>query len=161
MAKKDRIVIPECFNTHHDFEHEHPNTGNRFWGEVQVTSRLLGQPGGNIVLRSGRHFGPHRGFGIRHIWLERGHDLQKWGYETIYDVPRFVSDIIKHGSNIVCEFNSIGNYQRLIVMKGRNGCAVLEICSRTMNHTNEALYSVVTAYRGRNPQGQSVARVIT
>lgn len=148
--------IPATFDHHEDHHIVHPVTGLACWGIVEVTSTLLNQPGGEIYLRAGKHIGPHKGFGMRHIWQERGHDLIKWGYPTFDDVPRFVSEIIVHGTNIVCEFDSMGGYQRVVVLRGRMGCAVLAPWS---NGDDGLFYSVVTAYRNRATNGKAVARV--
>lgn len=147
-------TVPLEFAYHEDFNIAHPLTGLECWGIVKVTSQLLSQPGGEIYLRAGKHIGPHKGFGMRHIWEERGHDLIKWGYPTFYDVPRFVSDIIVHGTNIVCEFNAMKGHDRLIVLRGRKGCAVL---SAWPIGDGKVYYSVVTAYRNRTPNGKAVA----
>ena len=162
-GKNHFFEVPAEFNHHHDLFMPHPVTGDQYWGQVKVTSRHLTQPGGPIILRAGRHIGPHKGFGIRHIWTERGRELQKWGYNSIHDVPDFVSKIIQDKAQIVCEFSSMYEYERLIVMRSRNGCVVLEARSEIRNGDEETqlLYSVVTAYRGRNPNGQSVGIVET
>lgn len=68
----------------------------------------------------------------------------------------FVSEIIVHGTNIVCEFDSMGGYQRVVVLRGRMGCAVLAPWS---NGDDGLFYSVVTAYRNRATNGKAVARV--
>lgn len=148
--------IPSDFNHHEDSNIIHPVTGLECWGNVKVTSQHLQQPGGAIYLRAGKHMGPHKGFGVRHIWKERGHDLIKWGYPSFYDVPRFVADIIVHGTTIVCEFDSMASHERLIVLRGRKGCAVL---SAWPLGGGEVYYSVVTAYRNRAPNGKAVALV--
>jgi hypothetical protein len=147
--------IPAEFDFHEDHCLAHPLTGLECWALVEVTSQLLQQPGGGIYLRAGKHIGPHKGFGVRHIWQERGHDLVKWGYSTFEDVPRFVSDIIVHGANIVCEFDGMAD-QRVVVLRGKKGAAVLAPWS---NGKGGLIYSVVTAYRNRTPNGKMVARV--
>ncbi|MGF6314962.1 hypothetical protein [Pseudomonas frederiksbergensis] len=148
--------IPATFNHHEDQHIVHPVTGLSCWGMVEVTSQQLLQPGGAIYLRAGKHIGPHKGFGVRHIWLERGHDLIKWGYPTFADVPRFVADIIVHDTSIVCEFDSMGGDQRVIVLRGRKGSAVL---APWPDGEGGLYYSVVTAYRNRATNGKAVARV--
>ncbi|WP_207771514.1 hypothetical protein [Kushneria phyllosphaerae] len=155
--KRSFSEVPDDFVHHHNHQIAHPVTQSRYWGTVVVTSGLLQQPGGPIVLRAGRHFGPHKGFGIRHIWTERGNDLKKWGYDSIYEVPNFVSDIIQHNANIVCEFSSMNGHQRLIVMRGSKGCAVL--AGFETAEEDQLLYSVVTAYRNRSPNGKAVAKI--
>ncbi len=147
-------TVPADFVYHEDLNLSHPLTGLESWGVVKVTSQLLAQPGGVIYLRAGKHIGPHKGFGVRHIWEERGHDLIKWGYPTFYDVRRLVSDIIVPGTNIVCEFDAMKGYERLIVLTGRIGGGVLSACPIG---EGEIYYSVVTAYRNRTPNGKAVA----
>jgi hypothetical protein len=148
--------IPAEFDHHEDHRILHPTTGLSCWGLVIVTSEHLNQLGGEIYFPAGKHIGPHKGFGVRHIWQERGHDLVKWGYPTLYDVPRFVSEIIVDGSNIVCEFDAMRGNQRLIVLRGRKGCAVL---AAWPNGDDGLYYSIVTAYRNRAPNGKAVAIV--
>lgn len=162
-SKGHFLEVPATFNHHQNHCIPHPITGHEYWGQVKVTSSHLAQPGGPIILRAGRHIGPHKGFGIRHIWTERGNELQKWGYPSIYEVPNFINEIIQDKTQIVCEFSSMSGYERLIVMKGKKGCVVLEAREEIQKKDEEPqlLYSVVTAYRGRNPNGQSVAVVIT
>ena len=127
---------------------------------VKITSRNLHQLGGPIVLKAGRHKGPHRGFGVRHIWAERGRELTKYGYPTIHDVAVYVASIIANKASIMCEFNGMGSNQRLIVMKGRAGCVILEGFN-IPNDSQQLMYSVVTAFKGKNPEGQIVGTVQT
>ncbi len=114
-------TVPAEFVNHEDINIAQPLTGLECWGVVKVTSQLLSQPGGVIYLRARKHIRPHKGFGLRHIWEERWHDLIKWGYPTFYDVQRFVSEIIVTGTNIVCEFDQMKGYERQIVLRGRKG----------------------------------------
>ncbi len=147
-------TVPAEFVYHEDFNIGPPLTGLECWGVVKVTSQLLSQPGGVIYVRAGKHIGPHNGFGVRHIWEERGHDLIKWGYPTFYAVPRFVSDIIVPGTNFVCEVDAMKGDERLIVLRGRKGCVVL---SAWPIREGEIYYSVVTSYRKRTPNVKEVA----
>lgn len=148
-------TIPSTFTHHEDHPVLHPVTGLASWGAVVVTSQRFEQAGGEIFLRAGKHIGPHKGFGVRHIWMERGHELITWGYPTIDDVPRFVSDIIVHGTNVVCEFNEMKGLHRVIAIRGRKGCAVLAPWEKA----GEVFYSVVTAYRNRTPNGAAVGKI--
>ncbi len=147
-------TVPAEFVYQEDFNIAHPLTGLECWGVVKVTSQLLSQPGGVIYLREGKHIGPHKGIRVRHIWEDRGHDLIKWGYQTFYDVPRFVADIIVPGSNIVCEFDAMKGYERLIVLRGRKGC---EVIYAWPIGAGEIYYSVVTSYRNLTPNAKAVA----
>ncbi|MBT0719653.1 hypothetical protein HGT71_15525 [Rosenbergiella epipactidis] len=148
--------IPEDFLHHEDMNFPHPVTGEVCWGYVRVTSQHLNQPGGPIYLRAGKHIGPHKGFGIRHIWEQHGADLIRGGYRTFNDVPRFVSDIIVDGANIVCEFNAMKSHDRLIILRGRKGRVILSAWS---NGDDEFYYSVVTAFRNGASNGTAVGRV--
>ncbi len=148
-------TIPSTFTHHEDHSILHPDSGLVSWGRVVVTSSRLKQDGGEIFLRAGKHKGPHSGFGVRHIWMEHGHELIKWGYTTIDDVPRFVAEIVVHGTNVVCEFNDMRGLHRVIAIRGRKGCAVLSAWEKS----GEIHYSVVTAYRNRTPNGSPVGRI--
>lgn len=64
-----------------------------------------------------------------------------------------MSDIIVHGTSIVCEFDSMKGNERLIVLRGRKGCAVL---AAWPIGDGQLYYSVVTAYRNRAPNGKAV-----
>ncbi len=81
-------------------------------------------------------------------------DFINFCYQTFYDVPRFVSDIIVPGTNIVCEFDAMKGYEGLIVLRGRKGCVVL---SAWPIGEGEIYNSGVTAYRNRTPNGKAVA----
>ncbi len=72
-------TVPAEFVYHEDFNIANPLRVLECWGVVKVTSELMSQPGGVIYLRAGKHIGPHKGFGVRHNWEERGHDLIKCG----------------------------------------------------------------------------------
>ncbi len=94
-------TLPAQIVCHEVLNISHPLTWLECWGVVNVKSQLLSQTGGVIYLRAGKHIGPHKGFGVRLIWEERGHDLLKWGYPTFYDVARFGAVSIVTGTNIV------------------------------------------------------------
>lgn len=107
---------------------------------------------GNIFLRVGRHIGPNRGFGVRHIWAEHEKELKKLGYETINDVACFVRDIITPGAAIYCEFNDPGGKHRPKVLRSALGVVILEP-KEAENTVDEIIYSVVTAYETYKTHG--------
>ncbi len=146
--------VPAEFVYNEDYNISHPLTGLECWGDVKGTTHLLSHAAAVIYLRAGKHIGPHKGVGVRHIGEERGHDVINWRYQTFYDVPRFVSDIIVRGTNIVCEFAAMKGYERLIVLRGPKGGVVL---SAWPIGEWEIYYSFVTAYRNRTPNGKAVA----
>ncbi|MBA0219811.1 hypothetical protein H0248_21155 [Pectobacterium brasiliense] len=152
------MEIPADYVFHENHNILHPVNNTEHWGEVKITSKQFNQLGGKIFLRAGKHIGPHKGFGVRHIWSERGAKLTQWGFPTIHDVPRFVSEIIVHQAGIVCEFPEMGGYHRVVVLRGRKGCAVLAAFDNP-NDGGSLIYSVVTAYRNINPNGTLVAQI--
>ncbi|MCY1313845.1 hypothetical protein D9M70_644100 [compost metagenome] len=112
-------------------------------------------PGGEIYLRAGKHFGPHRGFGVNHIWAERGHELPRWGCKTIHDLPRYLASIITHNAPIVCEFHQTREGYRLTILKGAKGCVILA----PWESEGENFYSIVTTYKHHRAHGTEVGRV--
>ncbi|WP_216364352.1 hypothetical protein [Pantoea coffeiphila] len=113
---------------------------------------------GDIFLRAGRHTGPNRGFGVRHIWAEHKTELVKLGYVTVGDVARFVRDVIRPGSPIYCEFNHPGGKHRPTVLKSSLGIAILE--PREASETDSGwIYVVVTAYTSRKAHGVLIGRL--
>lgn len=113
---------------------------------------------GDIFLRAGRHTGPNRGFGVRHIWAEHKTELTRLGYGTVEDVACFVRDVIRPGSPIYCEFNHPGGKHRPTVLKSSLGIAILE--PREAVETDSGwIYVVVTAYTSRKAHGVLIGRI--
>lgn len=136
----------------------HPD-GLECYGRVpDINSKGDYIPAGDIYLRVGRHTGPNRGFGVRHIWAEHEQELTKLGYGTVDDVARFVRDIIRPGAPIYCEFNNAGGKHRPTVLKSALGIAVLE--PREAPDTDSGwIYVVVTAYTRKTAHGVLVGRI--
>lgn len=136
----------------------HPN-GQTVYGVIpELNSRGLRIPGGEIFLRVGKHIGPNKGFGVRHIWAEHEKELAKMGYNTISDVARYVSDIIRPGASIFCEFNSAAGRHRPTVLKSSLGLVVLEP-KDAPDAASGNIYTVVTAYTKRYAHGVLVGNV--
>lgn len=115
-------------------------------------------PAGDIFLRVGRHTGPNRGFGVRHIWAEHEYELTSLGYNTVNDVARFVRDIIQPGMPIYCEFNHPAGKHRTTVLKSAIGIVILE--PREAPETASGwVYVVVTAYTSRKAHGVLIGRI--
>jgi len=131
----------------------HPNGGQSFG--VVPEGLPHGIPGGDIVLNYGEHIGPHRGFGIAHIWAQHQHDLIKLGYGTISDVARYVADIIVTGAPIHYEGSTSADY-RLQVIRGSKGMAIIQ---NKIIRGGISVWSVVTTYPKRQPQGNEIGRV--
>ncbi len=106
-----------------------------------------------IHLRYGRHFGPHRGYGLMHIWQEH--------FAGIPDSPgaeqavcSFITTIITPGAAIHYEGGtSIAQDNRSAIFRTRQGLAVVE---QKLDGRGDAYYSVVTAYRSERVHGQRV-----
>lgn len=137
----------------------HPD-GLACYGRVpEINSKGDVIPAGDIFLRAGKHIGPNRGFGVRHIWAEHENELLGLGYNTVDDVARFVRDIIRPGAPIYCEFNHPGGKHRTTVLKSSLGIVILE--PREAQDTDDGwIYVVVTAYTKRNPHGVEIGRVL-
>lgn len=136
----------------------HPD-GLDCYGRVpEINSKGDVIPAGDIFLRVGRHIGPNRGFGVRHIWAEHEQELVKLGYATVNDVARFVRDIIRRGVPIYCEFNSTSGKHRPAVLKSSIGIVILE--PREAPETESGwIYVVVTAYTRRTAHGTLVGHI--
>ncbi len=136
----------------------HPN-GFECYGRIPEIIKGKDQiPAGDIFLRIGRHSGPNRGFGVRHIWAEHQIELQNKGYNTVDDVSKFIMDIILPGTPIHCEFDNAGGRHRVTVLKTSLGIVVLEP-KEDLSADSGWIYSVVTAYTRKNAHGTLVGNV--
>jgi hypothetical protein len=155
------ILSPVYVSTlHKDDLIAHPTTGHQSFGFVpEITSRGITLPGGHIHLRAGRHIGPNKGYGVKHIWDEHGHELPRWGCKTVDDVAAYVASVIVHKAPIYCEFHQTKNGYRIAVLRSSKGFVILEPVVDE-DHVFE-FYSVVTAYKiNRRGHGTEVGKVI-
>ena len=120
-------------------------------------------PAGDIYLTLGRHFGPNRGFGANHIWVDHLQEIAKYhGLSHVsHDDERglklvagYVAAIIQPGTPVYCEFAHIKT-NRPTILSSKIGTVILE--QRTINDEN--VYSVVTAFDLRQPRGTLIGRV--
>lgn len=136
----------------------HPD-GLHCYGQIpEISTKRDRIPGGEIFLRTGRHTGPNRGFGVRHIWAEHEKELVSLGYGSVNDVARFIRDIIRPGSPIYCEFNSIIGKHRTTILKSALGLAILEP-REDPDSQSGYIYVVVTAFNKRQAHGTMVGKV--
>lgn len=145
---------------HRDDFIAHPNTERQCYGYVpEIRSNGIVLPAGDIYLRAGRHFGPNKGFGVRHIWDEHRHELTRIGCKAIDQVANYVASVIVHNAPIYCEFVLKPNGYRVAVLRSSKGYAILD---PILNDDQEIqFYSVVTAYKlRRSGHGTEVGRVI-
>lgn len=133
-----------------------PNTNTYVFGIIpEIKSGRNYFQRGEIHLKKGEHRGINRGFGAEHIWEAHKKQLIVLGYQSIADVPRFVSGIILPGAPIHCEFCGVGK-NRISIVKSTIGMAVLE---ERQTSNNKTIYSVVTAYMAVKIHGTLIGTV--
>lgn len=116
-------------------------------------------PAGDIYLRKGRHTGPNKGFGVRHIWAEHSKEMERFGYYSVDDVAKFVRDIIRPGVPIYCSFDRPDGKHRPTVLRTAIGLAILEPREDEGSESGY-IYVVVTAYTKKTAFGDMVGRVV-
>lgn len=95
-----------------------------------------------IRLQQGEHYGPHRGFGLKHIEAEHGEEIRKQNLSPL----EFVRQLLEGASKVYA-----GDGTRLTVYSDRTpfGIALVEL------RNDGKYYSIVTAYRAR-PKGKLI-----
>lgn len=111
-------------------------------------------PEAEIRLFQGRHVGPHRGFGARHIWQEHSATIMKMGLTEEALVSHFVAQIVRTGTPLFYEGAS-WKTTRLMAVRGASGQAILEFRAQRAG----AIWSVVTAFPGTKTHGTRVGTV--
>jgi hypothetical protein len=109
---------------------------------------------GPILLASGHHWGPNRGFGAAHIWAEHAKEMAKAGFGSSEEVPHYVSQIVRLGTPLFFEGSQI-NRTRLLAVRSSAGTAILEL----RQQRDGAIWSVVTAFSGTKTHGTRVGTV--
>lgn len=107
---------------------------------------------GNIYLFEGDNWGPagdFKGYGLAHIIGKHGPELHKDGYVSKDDLIRYVDEILQPGAQVYLEGD------RPIVLQTPQGMVVLE---QEYSFDEGTYYSVVTAYRRRNPRGKLIGK---
>ncbi len=136
----------------------HPQGLSNFGYVPHIVSRGDEIPAGYIYLRVGRHTGPNKGFGVRHIWAEHEKELVAAGYATVNDVGRYIKDIITRGAPIYCEFRSLTGKHRPTVLKSSLGIVILEPREDEAAESGY-IYTVVTAYSAGRAHGTLVGNI--
>lgn len=137
--------------------HSHPTNGTFCFGNVPAAKLshivILGGP---IHLPQGRHLGPHKGFGVAHIWAEHKSDIIDAGYPQMSDVPAYVGSLIYRGAPIHVPDERKMFSPRLKVVAGVRGVVILE---ERLDGQNNVFYSVVTAIPRGRPEGPRIGKV--
>lgn len=110
-----------------------------------------------VYLLEGKHHGPHRGFGVVHIWAEHEKEIKADGFKTIIDVPAYVANILRPPSVIYFEDRDLKN-KRVSTVRLRTGSAFLEYFPQTKE--NPSYWSVVTAYSHTRTRGSIVGSLL-
>lgn len=132
-----------------------PTTGTMVYGIVPAL-KLAGMdfPEAEICLLQGKHFGPHRGFGARHIWQEHREAMIRMGLSDEASVPHYVAQIVRAGTPLFFE-GGAWTTTRLLAVRTVSGHAILEFRAQRIR----AIWSVVTAFPGAKTHGTRVGTV--
>lgn len=128
-----------------------PKTGTPIFGIFpHITHQRSTFSEGPIYLRYGRHTGPHRGFGLVHIFeehkreIERQTSIQLFSIQDAIEViPMYINSILVKDAAIHSEFDL---RMRCTIVKTKNGLVLLEPFKDGEDNT---YYSIVTAYKGQ------------
>jgi hypothetical protein len=134
-----------------------PNTNTHSFGKIpEIKYRNDYFQCGEIYLKQGEHRGINRGFGAEHIWEAHKKQLITLGYNSIEDVSKFISNIIRLKAPIHCEFDNIRGKHRISVITSSIGVAYLE---ERHDGNNDVFYSVVTAFLTKKTHGILIGNV--
>lgn len=132
-----------------------PYTGSLIFGQIPALALAgIAYPEADVFLFAGKHSGPNRGFGSKHIWAEHRNEMGKAGLFQEEDVARYVLTIIRSGAPLIFEGASWRN-TRLMVVRAVAGTAVLEF----REQRQWPIWSIVTAYSGTKTHGTRVGTV--
>ncbi len=90
-------------------------------------------------------------WGLQHIALAHANEIKRLKIEP----AAFVSSIVKPGSPIYCEFESLKESQRTQTVNVRIGTVVLEY--KTTKHGS--FYTIITAFSRKQPVGELIGRL--
>ena len=90
-------------------------------------------------------------WGLQHIALAHANEIKRLKIEP----AAFVSSIVKPGSPIYCEFESLKDSQRTQTVNVRIGTVVLEYKVTRL----ESFYTIITAFSRRQPVGELIGRL--
>jgi hypothetical protein len=88
-------------------------------------------------------------FGLKHIEIRHQQELQRLGMTAV----EFVSELVKPGSPIYCEFEDFSQYQKTQTVNLRIGTAVLAY------KPQGDYYTILTAFSRRQAIGEMIGRL--
>lgn len=132
-----------------------PVTGEFSFGLIPAL-RLAGFdcPESPVHLPVGRHVGPNRGFGVKHIWTEHKIEIMRVGYAAETDVPHYVLDMLRPGTPLFFEGQG-WRATRLMAVRSSLGTVIMEFRAQREG----PIWAVVTAFSGTKTHGTRVGTV--
>jgi hypothetical protein len=133
----------------------HPSGALAFGRLLEMRAPGILLPAGEIRLFHGRHTGPNRGFGAKHIWAEHEREMVAAGFPDFGSVAGYVATIVREGTPV---FFGDHNWRtlRAMAVRSRTGTAIVE--HRTPRG-EDPHWSVITAFSGTKTHGTRVGTV--
>lgn len=133
----------------------HPSGALAFGLLLEMRAPGIIIPAGEIRLFHGRHSGPNRGFGAKHIWAEHDREMIAAGFLDFDGVAGYVATIVREGTPV---FLGDHNWRSLRVMavRSRTGTAIVE---HRAPRGEDPHWSVITAFSGTKTHGTRVGTV--
>lgn len=133
-----------------------PVSGTISFGRVpEQRFRQLVFPTGHIYVPIGKHIGPNRGFGARHIWAEHQKEMSALSLETEDLVPAYVARIVCVGTPLYFGDDHFTK-TRLMAVRGASGTAILEL----REGRDETFWSIVTAFSANKKHSVRIGTVL-
>ncbi|MBL1262065.1 hypothetical protein [Candidatus Methylomicrobium oryzae] len=118
-------------------------SGSTDFGEInQDIANVIKRQPGKIRLQVGEHLGKNKGYGLIHI---------KEGHPEITNPAEFVKDVVSNFSEIWKTKNS----RLILVKRGKDKSGLVSVVQLVPDDEGD-FYSVVTAYKSRNPDGETL-----
>ena len=152
------ITYNTLMKYHKNHKFTNPITDTTVFGRIpEIPHPRYHFPEGDIILKYGEHWGRNNGYGVKHILEQHSRELVLADYEDIIEgAVEFVSDILKSGSRIYCEFSRMRE-ERMTVLQGLTGSVIIE---HMYDGNNQTYYSVVTAFDNKRSKGQLIGNLI-
>jgi hypothetical protein len=90
-------------------------------------------------------------WGLRHVELAHAPEIERLKMDAV----AFISQVVKPGSPIYCEFDSFKASQRTQAINLRIGTVILEY----KGTRNGSFYTIITAFSRKQPLGELIGRL--
>lgn len=111
-----------------------------------------------IHLAVGKHFGPHSGFGVEHIWAEHKAEIIEDGFAHKDLVPDYVQGILTVPSLVYFEDRKLPR-TRVNTVRIATGTVILEYVRTIINKVETPHWNVITAYSNTRTAGVVVGQI--